>query len=105
MIVFALKQLTGFGEGEEGTVDGEFILAGVFGDVEDGVDFVAVGAKKLDDEIGIDHAYEPLSGAVGDGGRGNILLAGRVARGGDGWREGWVVGAMPPRSICRAVGP
>jgi hypothetical protein len=60
VIVFALKQLTGFGEGEESAVDGKFILAGVFRDVEDGVDLVAVGAKKLDDEIGIDHAHEPL---------------------------------------------
>jgi hypothetical protein len=60
VIVFALKQLTGFREGEEGSVDGEFILAGVFRDVEDGVYLVAVGAKKLDDEIGIDHAFEPL---------------------------------------------
>jgi hypothetical protein len=60
VIVFALKELTGFGEGEEGAVDGEFVLAGVFGDVEDGVDFVAVLTKKLDDEIGIDHAWEPL---------------------------------------------
>ncbi len=56
MIVFALKQLTCFGESEEGAVDGKFVLAGIFRDVEDGFDLVAVVAEKLNDEIGIDHA-------------------------------------------------
>ena len=90
VIVFALKQLTGFREGEESPVHGKFILASIFWNVEDGIDLVAVVAKKLNDEVGIDHcAYScriRMLATVHDGGRGNILLAGRVARGGDVWR-------------------
>jgi hypothetical protein len=75
VIIFALKQLTGFGEGEEGSVDREFILAGIFRDVEDGFDLVAVVAEKLDDEIGIDHACTSaikMAAAVRDGDRGKF---------------------------------
>ena len=58
-IVFQLKEFAGFGEGEEGSVDGEFVLAGVFGDVEDGIDLVAVIAEEFDDEIGVNHVQVP----------------------------------------------
>jgi hypothetical protein len=60
-IIFPLKQFAGFGEGEEGAVDRKFIFAGVFRDVEDGFDRVAVIAEKLDDEIGINHVPVPLN--------------------------------------------
>jgi hypothetical protein len=42
-------------------------LACIFGDVEDGLDRVAVLSKKFDDEICIDHAHIPLEDGMPPG--------------------------------------